>query len=122
MPYTVTQFETTPNPNAIKCWLDRPICRGSRGFRTAESAAAHPVARALFERAGATGVLLLDDWLTVNKPEATSWPTMKRRIRRVLADALDSPDASDSANALNAPDEIDAAAGETRDDAVETAG
>ena len=113
MPYTVTQFETTPNPNAIKCWLDRPICRGSRGFRTAESAAAHPVARALFERAGATGVLLLDDWLTVNKPEATSWPTMKRRIRRVLADALD---------ALDSPDEIDPAAGETRDDAVETAG
>ena len=25
MGYRVTEFETTPNPNAVKCWLDGAI-------------------------------------------------------------------------------------------------
>ena len=28
MPCTVVEYETTPNPNALKCWLDQPISDG----------------------------------------------------------------------------------------------
>ncbi len=85
MPFTIVRFEDTPNPNAMKCWLDRPISAGPRSFRDAASAAADPIAHALFRDAEATSVLFCDDWLTVNKPPAARWPSIKARITRVLA-------------------------------------
>ena len=42
MPYRVTNFQDTPNPNAVKCLLDRPIRdpgRGPGSYRTAQAAA-----------------------------------------------------------------------------------
>ena len=87
MPFEVVEFESTPNPNAIKCWLDRPISEGSRSFLDAAAAEGDPLASALFERAGATCLLFCDDWLTVNKPPEKSWRTVKTAIQRVLAEA-----------------------------------
>lgn len=84
MPYHVTHFEPTPNPNAVKCWLDRPISQGPRSFLNAEAASADAIARALFDDAGATTVLLNGDWLTVNKPPAADWTTVKADIKRIL--------------------------------------
>ena len=84
MSFNVTSFESTPNPNAVKCWLDRPISDGPRSFLNAESAAADPVARALFTEAGATTVLFNGEWLTVNKPPDAAWPNVKATIKRVL--------------------------------------
>lgn len=89
MPWTVTEFEDTPNPNAMKCWLDGAISDGPRSFRDAASAADHPIARALFERAGVTSVLLLGDWLTVNKKPSARWPAVKKAVASVLAEAED---------------------------------
>lgn len=57
MPFTVREFEPTPNPNAMKCWLDRPICSGPRSFLNSAAAAGDPIAAALFAEAGATTVL-----------------------------------------------------------------
>jgi hypothetical protein len=87
MPYTVTEFEATPNPNAVKCWLDRPISDGPRSFLNAKTAAADPIAAALFSQAGATTVLFNGDWLTVNKAPQADWANIKKGIKRVLADA-----------------------------------
>jgi hypothetical protein len=87
MPYEITEFETTPNPNALKCWLDRPISEGPRSFLNAEMAAEHPIAAALFAEAGVTSVLFGGDWLTVNKPAEAKWPAIKEKVRRVLARA-----------------------------------
>ena len=85
MPFAITEFESTPNPNAVKCWLDRPISEGPRSFLDAEAAAADPIARALFEEAGIVVALFNGDWLTVNKPPDASWPTVKRRVKAVLS-------------------------------------
>ncbi|HMN94964.1 MAG TPA: NifU N-terminal domain-containing protein [Phycisphaerales bacterium] len=87
MPFTVVRFEETPNPNAIKCWLDRRISDGPQSFRDRAAAAKDPVAAALFDEAGATTVLFLDDWITVNKRPEDGWPAMRRRIQQVLAKA-----------------------------------
>ncbi len=88
MPYTVTEFEPTPNPNAMKCWLDRPISDGPRSFLNAEMAKSDPIAAALFAQAGATTVLFNGDWLTVNKPPHEEWASVKKKVKRVLADAV----------------------------------
>ena len=42
MPFTITEFESTPNPNAVKCWLDRPISEGPRSFLNAQMAQGDP--------------------------------------------------------------------------------
>jgi len=87
MPFHITRFEPTPNPNAMKCWLDRPISEGPRSFLDAAMAAEHPVAAALFEKAGAVCVLLNGDWLTVNKRPDADWRAVKAAVQHILADS-----------------------------------
>lgn len=87
MSYTVEEFESTPNPNAMKCWLNRPISDRPRSFLNAEMAGEDPIARALFERAGATTVLFNGEWITVNKSPDDAWPAVKRKIKQVLLEA-----------------------------------
>ena len=89
MPYRILEFETTPNPNALKCWLDGRISDGPRSFLNAEMAAGDPVAAALFAEAGVKTVLFNGDWLTVNKTPEANWRTVKTHVKRVLAAASD---------------------------------
>ena len=86
MPYAVTEVQPTPNPNAMKFMLDRPVSEGSVSFLQADQAQDHPVARALFAIPGVTSVLLLCDFMTINKDPKASWPQIKRRVQQVLAD------------------------------------
>lgn len=88
MPYAVTEFEATPNPNAVKCWLDRPISDRPRSFLNAQMAAEDPIAAALFAQGGVTTVLFNGEWLTVNKPPDASWQTVKATVKRVLREAM----------------------------------
>ena len=87
MSFRVTEFESTPNPNAVKCWLDRPISDRPRSFLDAAMAADDPVARALFTDAGVTTVLFNGDFVTVNKPPDAEWRTVKAAVKKVLAAA-----------------------------------
>jgi hypothetical protein len=87
VPYIVKEFEPTPNPNAMKCWLDRPISQGPRSFLNASMAKGDPVAEALFTTAGATCVYFNGDWLTVNKHPDDDWTRVKASVKRVLAAA-----------------------------------
>lgn len=84
MGWTITEFESTPNPNALKCWLDRPISDRPRSFLNASMAAADPVAHALFTEAGAVCVLMNGEWITVNKPADADWRAVKKKVQDVL--------------------------------------
>jgi NFU1 iron-sulfur cluster scaffold homolog, mitochondrial len=86
MPFRVTEVQPTPNPNAMKFMLDRPISEGSVSFLRAEQAQDHPIAKDLFEIPGVASLLLLGDFVTVNKDAKASWPQIKRRVQQVLAD------------------------------------
>ena len=88
MPYCITDFEATPNPNAVKCWLDQPISDCPRSFLNAEMAVGDPVAEALFQEAGVTTVLFNGDWLTVNKPPDAEWATVKSAVISCLCAPL----------------------------------
>jgi hypothetical protein len=84
MPFRIIEFEPTPNPNAVKCWLDAPISDRPRSFLNREMAEADPIARRLFEEAGVVCVLFSGTWIAVNKPAAADWATVKRAVRGVL--------------------------------------
>ncbi|MFT3683862.1 MAG: NifU N-terminal domain-containing protein [Phycisphaerales bacterium] len=88
MPVKVLRYEPTPNPNAIKCVLSAKVADSSRSFRTAEAAAGEggdPLAAALFVVDGVAGVLLLNDWITVNKRPDATWPPIKKALEKALA-------------------------------------
>ena len=86
MAYQVTQFETTPNPNARKAMLDRPICTGTRSYLSADQAGDDAVARSLFAIPGVTSVMMLGDFVTINKTPGASWPTVERAVRKALGE------------------------------------
>jgi hypothetical protein len=87
MPYVVTEFESTPNPNAVKCWLDHPISLKPESFLNASQASSDVLASALFAEAGVTNVLFNGDWMTVSKPANVAWPTIKAKVSKVLSRA-----------------------------------
>lgn len=82
----VSEFQTTPNPNALKCVLERPIPGPIRSHRGTAGTESDPLAAALLALPGVTSVLISGDWLTVNKSPQTDWPTLKPAIQRVLAE------------------------------------
>ena len=84
MPLRVVRYETTPNPNALKVWLDARISEVPRSFLTRQAASGDGLAEALFDEAGATTLLFFGDWLTFNKDPDETWPKVKRRIEAVL--------------------------------------
>jgi len=87
MPFRIVQYETTPNPNALKCWLDRPISDRPRSFLNRAMAAEDDLARRLFDAAPITTLLFNGAWMTVNKSPEESWPAVKKAVERALAGA-----------------------------------
>lgn len=87
MPYSVRHFQPTPNPNAVKCILDRKATERPRSYFRAQEAAGDPLGAALFAIAGVTNVLISGDWITVNKSPEADWKSVKAGIERVLREA-----------------------------------
>ncbi len=85
MPFRVIEMQPTPNPDATKFVLDSPISEQPTSFFNAEQAKSHPVAAALFAIPGVTSVLLLGDFVTVNKSKTTPWSKITPKVRDVLS-------------------------------------
>jgi hypothetical protein len=86
MAFLVREIQPTPNPNAMKYVLDRPIADQRLSFFDASSAAAHPLAARLFAIEDVTSLLLLGDFVTVNKSPAAKWAKINAAVKRVLAE------------------------------------
>jgi hypothetical protein len=84
MPYVVVEIQTTPNPNALKFLLDRPIAPQPMSFFTAEAAKGHVIATGLFAIPGVSSLLLLNDFVTVNKQPAVPWSAITGKVREML--------------------------------------
>lgn len=87
MPYKVVRFQNTPNPNALKCILDRPVPAHPRSYFSAPEARGDALGSALFAIGGITNVLIGDGWVTVNKSPEALWDPIKSGVERVLGEA-----------------------------------
>ena len=87
MGFKVFEIQSTPNPNAAKFVLDRSVAEQPISFFNAAAAKDHPLAAALFAIEGVSSLLLLGDFITINKSPAADWTDIKRRTRAVLAAA-----------------------------------
>lgn len=84
MPLSVTAFEPTPNPNAIKCLVSPAPTEAPRSYFRAEQAAGDPLAAALFAIPGVTNVLVHTSFITIGKTPAAAWPAIKVSVKKVL--------------------------------------
>lgn len=81
------RYEETPNPNALKCILDRAISEHPKSFRSRDAAAGDALAEALFGVEGVAVLLMNGDWMTINKAPAAGWKSVKSGVERVLSQA-----------------------------------
>jgi hypothetical protein len=84
MPYKVLEIQSTPNPNAMKFVLDQVIAVQPASFYSAPAAQHHPIATALFEIPGVSSVLLLNDFVTVNRRPEIKWQSISPKVLNVL--------------------------------------
>jgi hypothetical protein len=78
------RFESTPNPNALKCVLDVPRTGPIVSAGKAEEAGGDALAVALLGIPGITRVLLHTAFVTVSKEPAADWAPIKRAVKKVL--------------------------------------
>jgi len=87
MGFKVVEVQATPNPDAMKFVLDRPVADSPRSYFSPAAASSDPLAVRLFAIEGVASLLFLSDFVTVNKTPNARWPAMTPRIRQALAEA-----------------------------------
>lgn len=81
----ILSWDETPNPRARRFRVDAVVHSGDRGrYLTDPDQADHPVARALLELEGVTGVLLLADSITINVDREERWGPLLPLIEDAL--------------------------------------
>ena len=89
MGFRVLEIQPTPNPNAAKFVLDRPVTQQPMSFFNSSAAMDYPLAKELFAIPGVSSLLMLGDFITINKSPDTAWDDITDRARSVLAGAAD---------------------------------
>lgn len=85
MAYKVSEIQPTPNPNAAKFILDRPVSDQPTSFFNADSARNDPLASKLFAIPGVSSVLFLGDFITINKSPDAGWDDITGAVQQTLA-------------------------------------
>ena len=81
------QTEATPNPNVLKFLPGRDVAAAPREFRTVDEAVASPLAEALFQLEGVTGVFFGSDYVSVTREaQGPEWTQMKAPILAAVMD------------------------------------
>ena len=84
MGFEVKEIQATPNPNAAKFILNREISDFPLSFLQPADGKDHPVASRLFSIKGVSSVLILGDFVTVNKLPEVPWKEITQKIKEIL--------------------------------------
>ena len=82
--FQVLEVQPTPNPNAMKFVLDQTVSDKPTSFFNAASATGHALAERLYAINGVTSLLLLGDFVTVNKAPDGKWSEITPKVKQVL--------------------------------------
>jgi hypothetical protein len=77
----------SPNPNALRFGLDVTLS-DSINFTSAEEAAGHPFAAAVFEVEGVASVFGVNDFVTVNRKPGADWDPIIEAVQAAAAEHL----------------------------------
>jgi Fe-S cluster biogenesis protein NfuA len=83
----VVNIEPTPNPDALKFIVQRPILRsGTRSFRDFGAAVGDPLGSKIFALGKVTSVFYMDRFVTVNKEPGAEWTGLIDPICEAIED------------------------------------
>jgi hypothetical protein len=83
------EVQPTPNINALKFITNRRLTEGrSQTFRSAEDAAASPLAAALLRVPGVVQVFFLNDFITVTRDPTAGWDAIAGDVERLIREHL----------------------------------
>jgi hypothetical protein len=82
------QAKPTPNPNAMKFELPARIFPKPLSFASAQEAAAHPLAAAIFALGGVYNVFMVQNFVTVNKLPDVAWEELLEPIQEQIENHL----------------------------------
>jgi len=81
------QTEPTPNPNTLKFLPGRDVMGdGTASFSDMEAGKTSPLAKALFDLGGVSGVFYGSDFISVTKSESVDWPVLKPAVLAAIMD------------------------------------
>ena len=85
-------IQSTPNPNALKFVLDKPVkSEGNITYRGVESAEDNPLACAIFQsNANIKEVYFFDNYITVTQSGDADWDELEDTIRKVILEKFES--------------------------------
>lgn len=88
---TRIQSHPTPNPNSLKFTAQgaRFLEQGLLAFRSAEAAATHPLAAALFGIEGVVDVLILPEFVTLTRRADVPWEAIEEAAIAILSRYVD---------------------------------
>lgn len=83
---TAVRFQPTPNPNAGKFTVNRPVVDGkaSKSYFSAAQAAGDPLAASLFAIDGVASLFMVEDFVTVTKRPDVEWSMLAPRVIEAL--------------------------------------
>lgn len=87
MAFKVLEVQQTPNPNALKFVLNATVSDCPLSYFSADAAVGNALAMGLFAIPGVSSLLLLGDFVTINKSPQTKWADITGKAKRVLAKA-----------------------------------
>jgi Fe-S cluster biogenesis protein NfuA len=77
----IAEIEGTPNPNAMKFTLKKPLTWGvTCSYENAEQAKSDHLATALFDIEHVINVFYVDCWLTVTQDGSADWDELTRKL------------------------------------------
>jgi hypothetical protein len=86
---TVT-VQGTPNPNAAKFTLNRPLPdQGSRSYFGVAEAGDDALGRRLFEVEGVRALFMVDNFITVTKVDDARWDDLVEPIEAAIREVLE---------------------------------
>lgn len=81
------QTAETPNPNARRYMVNRPVQEESKGrFYKSGDQSDEPLVKSLLGIEGADSVMLLPSSITVNKTNGAKWDDVDAAVRRAIED------------------------------------
>jgi hypothetical protein len=84
MPLQVLSIQDTPNPNARKFILSKRLTEQPASFFNPQSAENHPLAHQLFSLPNVASVLILHDFITINRHPQAPWPTLIPQVKKII--------------------------------------
>jgi len=91
---TQLMIQSTPNPNALKFVLNKPVkSEGNFTYKNASECEHNPLAKVLFDLNAAIGeIYFFDNYITITQDGSVDWDDIEENVRKTILEKIDAHD------------------------------